>query len=351
MAFLNQKTPYIYIYPLLIIIPCIQAQCPNPSDISPCVCEGSGSVASLISCIGPIGLPKLTTILRTEMCGATIQKFEIVDSDIQHLPSNLFIKNVVKDIQISFTSISHFTRAGRSAFFGLERHLASLSMRRCRLVDSLQWQMIGELQVLTYLDLSYNNLTEVPKQWFMTPPPNLLSLIMKGNKISHLASGSLSRMYRLIELDLSENYLTTLGRDVFPYPGNALLFLRLNDNLLTFLPDDIFDEMLGLRRIYMDNNRLETLPQRVWTPIWGDLEHLNLDGNLVKCDCTLKWIGVLQSPKQLYGECYVNTNMVLSTNTVEFENDPWILPNNTKFKTHRVKLRDLEVEDFDLCKL
>lgn len=104
MAFLKLKSlqnNILLLFSVLIVpISHIQAQCPNPSAISPCLCQGSETVANQVSCIGPIGLPKLTTILRNEMCGATIQKFEIVDSDIQYLPSNLFIKNVVKDIQV-----------------------------------------------------------------------------------------------------------------------------------------------------------------------------------------------------------------------------------------------------------
>ncbi|GBN61532.1 hypothetical protein AVEN_24728-1 [Araneus ventricosus] len=213
---------------LSLCLLCVKAQCPSdPKTIEPCQCTSAVLGQEELVCSGPIGLVKLTTILRNEMCGRTIGQFKLTLSDIEYLPSNLFLKIIVRDIQISFTYISHFTKAGHSAFFGLEPYLQSLSMRHGKLVDDLEWQKIGDLHALTYLDLSFNNMTRIPRQWFHHPPPNLLSLILKGNKIKTLERGALTHMHELIELDLSDNQIHTITRDVFPSPGNALIFLRL----------------------------------------------------------------------------------------------------------------------------
>ncbi|GFR21549.1 hypothetical protein TNCT_523371 [Trichonephila clavata] len=290
---------------LVLCFSSVKSQCPSDGrTILPCHCSTFRDGEQELTCEGPVGLVKLTTILRNEMCGRTIDRFKLTLSDVEYLPSNLFFKIIVKDIQISFTFISHFTKAGHSAFYGLEPHLRSLSMRRGKLVDNLEWQKIGDLYALTYLDLSFNNLTRIPAQWFDHPPPHLLSLILKGNKIRALESGALRNMRELIELDLSDNQISTITRDVFPWPGNALIFLRLNDNELQTLPDDLFDEMLGLRRIYLDNNQLKTIPERVWTPVWGDLEILDLRGNILNCNSTsVDWISELKAPLHLYGSC------------------------------------------------
>ncbi|GFT11290.1 hypothetical protein NPIL_345211 [Nephila pilipes] len=297
---------YVLIFTLLsLFFSSVNTQCPsNGKAIEPCHCSTFQDGEQELTCDGPIGLVKLTTILRNEMCGKTIDRFKLTMSDIEYLPSNLFLKIIVTDIQISFTYISHFTKAGHSAFYGLEPHLRSLSMRRGKLVDNLEWQKIGDLYALTYLDLSFNTLTKIPAQWFDHSPPNLLSLILKGNKIRTLDSFALRNMHELIELDLSDNQISSITRDVFPWPGNALIFLRLNDNALQTLPDDLFDEMLGLRRIYLDNNKLETIPERVWTPVWGDLEILDFRGNLLNCNSTsVDWISDLKAPLHLYGSC------------------------------------------------
>ncbi|GIY72022.1 hypothetical protein CEXT_71911 [Caerostris extrusa] len=290
---------------LFLCVSLTQAQCPSDGRIlEPCHCTSTREGGDELSCFGPIGLVNLTTILRNKMCGRTLDRFKLTLSDIEYLPSNLFFKIIVRDIQISFTTISHFTKGGTSAFFGLESHLLSLSMRRGRLVDNLQWEKIGDLHALTYLDLSFNNLTKIPQQWFHHPPPNLLSLILKGNKIRTLESGALKHMHELIELDLSDNQISTITRDVFPFPGNALIFLRLNDNELRELPLDLFDEMMGLRRIYMDNNQLEDIPHNLWGPIWGDLEILDLSGNLLDCNrSSVEWIKEVLPPLHLYGSC------------------------------------------------
>ncbi|KAF8768421.1 Chondroadherin-like protein like [Argiope bruennichi] len=296
---------------LLILLLCfswIKAQCPSdPKTIEPCQCTSSLPGQEELVCNGPIGLVRLTTVLRNEMCGRTIGKFKLTLSDIEYLPSNLFFKIIVRDIQISFTYISHFTKAGRSAFFGLEPYLQSLSMRRGKLVDDLDWQKIGDLHALTYLDLSFNNITRIPLDWFDHPPPNLLSLILKGNKIKTLESGSLSHMHELIELDLSDNQIHSVTRDFFSWPGNAMIFLRLNDNQIKTLPMDIFDEMMGLRRIYLDNNQLESIPEELWSPIWTDLEILDLRGNPLNCNSTsVDWIAALRPPLHLYGSCQMH---------------------------------------------
>jgi len=300
----------ILIQALLLFVPCVGALCPDGTSIQPCTCQNENKEDTVIC--RSIKLSQLTTTLRQSFCGHTIHKFYLVLPDIEYLPSNLFVKNIVYDIQIDSANISHFTEAGRSAFYGQEPYLKSLSMRRCNLKDELRWDMIAELRALTYLDLSYNQLQRVPKQWFNRSPPNLRSLILKENEITHLNAGSFRYMHKLNELDLSGNKISVLRRDIFPHPGNELIFLRLSDNNLRSLPEDLFDEMLGLRRIYLDNNKLDTLSKDVWSPIWGDLDRLELYGNPIECNSSIDWITELQPPKLLYATCTLSNNVDFS---------------------------------------
>lgn len=286
---------------LFLFLPCVIAFCPDNDYIRPCTCRVVYDKTSVVC--ESLKLPHLTKILRHGFCGLELHSFYLMSPDIDYLPSNLFIKNIVYDFQVYNANISHFTQAGRSAFYGQETYLNSLSMRRCNLKDDLKWEMIGELRALTYLDLTHNLLRKIPKQWFFHPPPNLRSLILKENEITNLESGAFRFMHKLNELDLSSNKISEIRRDIFPYPGNELIFLRLSDNRLHSLPEDLFDEMLGLRRIYLDNNRLTTLAADVWKPIWGELERLELYGNPIKCDCSTQWVTELRSPRLLYGTC------------------------------------------------
>ncbi|XP_015904274.1 leucine-rich repeat-containing protein 15 [Parasteatoda tepidariorum] len=298
---------------LLLLVHWTKSECPNSASIAPCECQYQNGEMSVFC--ESLELPQLTTMLRDSFCGRTIHKFFLRAPNIDYLPSNLFFKNIVHEFQVENANISHFTQAGRSAFFGQEPYLELLSMRRCSLGDELSWEMIAELRALHYLDLSYNKLKKVPKQWFYHSPPSLRSLILKENQISQLEPGAFRYMFKLNELDLSSNSISEISRNLFPYPGNELIFLRLSDNNLRSLPEDLFDEMFGLRRLYLDNNKLSTLAENVWKPILGELERVELYGNPIDCGCNLEWISELKLPQHFYGKC--NSNAVKNIRPIE----------------------------------
>lgn len=285
-----------------MLLPFTMSQCQKKVDLSPCkYTETDGQ--STLSCWGNMPLPRLTTILRDLMCGKNISKFELLATNITYLPSNLFLKVIVSEINVYSAYIRHFTVDEESAFNGLEDILLSLSMRRCFLKDRLQWQMLSQMYALSYLDLSYNELTSIPTQWMDRPPPNLRSLLLKGNKISSLEPGALKWMYSLVELDLSENQIKSFSRAALPLSGKSLIVLRLSYNRLENMPEGSFNELFGLRRLYLDNNNITRLEESTWRPIWGDLDALDLNDNNIQCDHDIYWTTKLHSPVRLYGEC------------------------------------------------
>lgn len=84
----------------LLFLPLALSQCPETVDVSPCKCTEEGGQRRL-SCWGNIELSRLTNILRDMMCGRTVDKFELLGTNITYLSSNLFSKMIVNDINVS----------------------------------------------------------------------------------------------------------------------------------------------------------------------------------------------------------------------------------------------------------
>ncbi|XP_022237299.1 leucine-rich repeats and immunoglobulin-like domains protein 2 [Limulus polyphemus] len=304
---------YIFAIACDAITPCSEIE-----DLNPCSCtelavakilkHSNGTISSYeeketwVTCDGIDSLGNLTIAMK-RLKGFEINTAVISSSRIGYLPSHLFFDVIVKEIQIRYTKLKSFTQAEESAFLSLENTLLYLSMRYCGLIDGLKWEKLGELRSLNTLDLTGNHLDTIPPHWFNIPPPDLQFLHLKQNKISKLHDSSFAKMYRLKILDLSENQISTLKRTMFPDPANNLENLYLSYNEIETLPGDFFEGMSSLKRLYLDYNKITTLHETPWKQIWGELTHLDLTGNQIMCDCSIKWMTELLLPCFLFGAC------------------------------------------------
>lgn len=100
---------------MLLFLPLVLSQCPEIVDISPCKCTEENDQRRL-SCWGNMELPRFTHILRDVMCGRTIEKFELLGTNITYLSSNLFSRMIIYDINVSRMLVMHKS----SIFFSVE---------------------------------------------------------------------------------------------------------------------------------------------------------------------------------------------------------------------------------------
>jgi len=96
---------------------------------------------------------------------------------------------------------------------------------------------------LQSVDLSHNNITELPPE-LLSSLPNLLSLELKHNQLTSIAApptaaSSMSPLHHLEFLDLSFNKLTDIAADFFADCA-SLTYINLAHNRLTLLPSSIF---------------------------------------------------------------------------------------------------------------
>ncbi|XP_035274080.1 leucine-rich repeat-containing G-protein coupled receptor 4 [Anguilla anguilla] len=119
-----------------------------------------------------------------------------------------------------------------------------------------------------YLDISMNNITELPANVFKNFP-YLEELRLAGNDLTYIHPEALSGLHQLKVLMLQNNQLKTVPSQALK-SLLSLQSLRLDANHITAVPEDSFEGLQQLRHLWLDDNSLTEVPV-------GPLSHL---GNL-----------------------------------------------------------------------
>ncbi|XP_010729516.1 leucine-rich repeat-containing G-protein coupled receptor 4 [Larimichthys crocea] len=109
-----------------------------------------------------------------------------------------------------------------------------------------------------YLDLSMNNITELPAYVFKNFP-YLEELRLAGNDLSFIHPEALSGLHQLKVLMLQNNQLKTVPSAALKNL-HFLQSLRLDANHITTVPDDSFEGLQQLRHLWLDDNNLTEVP-------------------------------------------------------------------------------------------
>ncbi|XP_045887979.1 leucine-rich repeat-containing G-protein coupled receptor 4 isoform X1 [Micropterus dolomieu] len=109
-----------------------------------------------------------------------------------------------------------------------------------------------------YLDLSMNNITELPAYVFKNFP-YLEELRLAGNDLSFIHPEALSGLHQLKVLMLQNNQLKTVPSAALKNL-QSLQSLRLDANHITTVPDDSFEGLQHLRHLWLDDNNLTEVP-------------------------------------------------------------------------------------------
>ncbi|XP_062846023.1 leucine-rich repeat-containing G-protein coupled receptor 4 [Trichomycterus rosablanca] len=130
-----------------------------------------------------------------------------------------------------------------------------------------------------YLDLSMNNITELPANAFKNLS-YLEELRLAGNDLTFIHPDALSGLHQLKVLMLQNNQLKTVPSAALKNL-HALQSLRLDANHITVVPEDSFQGLQQLRHLWLDDNSLTDVPV-------GPLQH---QGNLQALTLALNRIG------------------------------------------------------------
>ncbi|KAK0132367.1 Leucine-rich repeat-containing G-protein coupled receptor 4 [Merluccius polli] len=109
-----------------------------------------------------------------------------------------------------------------------------------------------------YLDVSMNNITELPADVFKNFP-YLEELRLAGNDLTFIDQDALSGLNQLKVLMLQNNQLKTVPSAALK-SLRSLQSLRLDANHITSVPEDSFEGLQQLRHLWLDDNNLTEVP-------------------------------------------------------------------------------------------
>ncbi len=148
----------------------------------------------------------------------------------------------------------------------------------------IPFEIIAKMEDLTSLNLSGNNLTEIPGE--IAQLNYLTDLDLSNNRIKLLRTEIFS-MSKLAHLNLCANYIKTLPPEIKEL--KSLKLLDISHNCLTSLPGEL-GKLQQLESLYALWNQLTTIPKEIAE--LKNLHRLYLNDNEIKSlpPEILKWI-------------------------------------------------------------
>ena len=279
-----------------------------------------------------------------------LRHLNLADNNIWQLPSDVFCplyslkhlnlsKNHINDVSnIGFAASSEagssnyqtdndlFTgspQAGKSCNTGLEQldlsynnlinipnncfsALRSLNFLH---LDSNQLTILDDnsflgMEKLQFLNITNNRLIALPPELFEATK-ELKRLYIGNNSLAVLAPGLFENLHQLEVLDLSFNELTSswINRETF-VGLMRLVVLKLNNNKLTKIDQFVFRELFGLQALNLEGNSIEVIAQNAFTDL-KNLHQLLLSNNQLK---------VIESKH--FAGLYVLNQLILESNEI-----------------------------------
>ncbi|XP_044259139.1 protein artichoke-like [Tribolium madens] len=273
-----------------------------------------------------------------------IEWLEISDTDNRILSLEGYLKFPVNDLRIYNANIHEIYH---NAFSDLESYLSRLSLKNNKLSSIEDYYFKG--LHLTYLDLSFNNISNINENSFIDCG-TLETLILKNNFLSELPPNLFKRsLTSLTHLDISFNQILSLDNQIF-FSLNSLFELRINNNYLNDLDKNILSENRNLAYLYINNNQfrgfhnlnLPTLSITFINASHNTINFFNFSSNINIRTLDLSSNGITSTKNVSLANATVN-RLLLDNNNLESTHDTFFIsfPLLSDFSLTNNKLKQL----------
>ncbi|XP_019634642.1 PREDICTED: uncharacterized protein LOC109477738 [Branchiostoma belcheri] len=216
----------------------------------------------------------------------------IEPGDIQHLDNNTFdgFTNLYN------LSLSHnkLTYLGKQWLPEVSGHL-NLAHNEIAFIEDGAFGAYDHCIETKALNLPWNRL-DVIRPGYFRHLCNVMLLDLRRNRIQTIDKGSFNDLHRLRVLHLSGNKLKVVRRSWFPALERERLLgsLDLAKNQIQFIESEAFIHLQLLETLDLSDNQITSLQENHlqigewdWN-IWDNIE-LKLEGNYLRCTCSLRW--------------------------------------------------------------
>ncbi|GFR20910.1 uncharacterized protein TNCT_133691 [Trichonephila clavata] len=288
--------------------------CPEPDRISPCVCEkGCDNCQAVIVCKN---IMTQTTLQETldKIRNFPLRTLIIQNSSFQFIPHEVFLK-----LSCIFFTIKNCTLVDiLDDEIMVITPLQNLVLLDLKIQKTITFRNFSNLRRMTLLHIEnteYKKIKQSDMEWL---PRKLETLFFVNTKTLRIEPNAFKKLKKLEFLSFRKNDIKSIESNMFP---ENLLQLILSDNKLKSLPSDLSAALPKLNNIYVENNRITSFAEAPFGK-FPDLAYIQIEGNLVACDCESKWVVGRKRP-YIEGIC-----------------------ENRKDKK---KIRELEAKDFAYC--
>ena len=266
----NTEATYLFIC-AFVLMAGISLQCPQG-----CTCVDQVNAVPTTYCHGhnihsvPKQLSKNTEML--SFFGTSIRRLS--DNDFNGM-------NKLEELKLHYNSIQYIS-------LNTFQNLTSLKLLNLGHNNLLKFpvESLRHLRSLEELFLNDNLLVDLPNNLFDVLP-SLQRLHLYKNKIVMKETNKVfSSLDNLVYLDLSYNKIRCISRQYFENL-RKLKWLYLNNNEIEKVSNDAFESLVALKELTLNSNQITSLDENTFSTN-SNLESISLYNNPWTCDCKTK---------------------------------------------------------------
>ncbi|XP_070683921.1 vasorin-like [Pempheris klunzingeri] len=242
-----------------------------------------------------------------------LEMLDLSQNELAEIPDGVFeMLSKLKNLDLSSNYITHISKDSFSGLVQLERlylhanriqsiHLEAFKGLEMLLELKLQGNQLTSLPSLHFprlllLDLSYNSIPTLGPSDLQTPHLEALKVASLG--LNSLDEDLIASLGNLHELDISTNQLTEVPQALKQDSLKGLIKLSLAANPLGELKVEDFQKLTGLQELDLSLLNLQGFPQSFFQT-FPRLFHLTAAENPFNCLCPLAWFPVWLKEKDV----------------------------------------------------